>query len=128
MPRAVLLNRAKPFLSRAALLLLAVATTLPACAGNRSSPPVDPATPAFVEVQNQSFYDMTVYVVRSGARTRLGVVNGNSTAMFEIPRGFVNPGLPIRFMADPIGGSRTPFSEEIPVNPGDTIVMTIPPN
>ena len=115
-------------MSKLTLMLLAIAVAGPACAGNRSAEPVDPNAPAFVEVQNQSFYDMTVYVVRSGSRTRLGMVNGNSTAVFEIPRTFVNPGLPIRFMADPIGSSRTPFSQEIPVNPGDTIVLQIPPN
>jgi len=40
----------------------------------------------------------------------------------------VNPGLPIRFQADPIGSSRTPFSQEISVSPGDTLVLRIPPS
>jgi hypothetical protein len=98
-----------------------------ACGANRSAEPVDPAAPAMVEVENQSFYDMTVYVVRGGMRTRLGTVSGHSQATFLIPRSFVNVGLPISFMADPIGGSQTPFSQEIPVGPGDTVVLTIPP-
>src|SRR4029453_16598799 len=89
-----------------------------ACSKN-PAPPVDLATPAFVEVQKQSFYDMTIYAIRSGMRIRLGQVGGNSTATFELPRNLVNPGVPIRFQADPIGSSRTPFSEEIGVNPGD---------
>jgi hypothetical protein len=83
--------------------------------------------PAYVQVENQSFYDMTVYAVRSGMKIRLGIVSGNTTAMFEIPRSLVSPGLPIRFMADPVGSSRTPFSEEIGVSPGDTLVLRIPP-
>jgi hypothetical protein len=39
----------------------------------------------------------------------------------------VNQGIPIRFQADPIGGNRTPFSEEITVSPGETVVLRIPP-
>ena len=70
---------------------------------------------------------MTVYVMRSGQRVRLGQVSGNSTATFELPRTMVNPGLPIRFQADPIGSNRTPFSQEISVSPGDTVQLTIPP-
>ncbi|HKP28138.1 MAG TPA: hypothetical protein VJU15_02005 [Gemmatimonadales bacterium] len=107
----------------AAALLLVTA----AC-GGKSAPPVDPMAPAYVEVQNQGFLDMTVYALRSGQRIRLGQVSGNSTATFELPRTVVNPGLPIRFQADPIGGNRTPFSQEISVSPGDTVVLRIPPN
>lgn len=98
----------------------------PACSKSPAGP-VDPMAPTYVEVQNRAFLDMTVYVVRSGQRVRLGQVSGNSTATFELPRTMVNPGLPIRFQADPIGSSRTPFSQEISVNPGDTVQLTIPP-
>jgi hypothetical protein len=96
------------------------------CGGSRAGT-VDPAAAAYVEVRNQAFLDMTIYVLRGGARYRLGTVSGNSTAVFEIPRNFVNPGLPIAFLADPIGSQVTPYSHEIPVSPGDTVVLTIPP-
>lgn len=111
------------------LLPLALATTLllPSCS-KTPPPPVDPAAPAMVEVENQGFYDMNVYVLRGTMRVRLGTVSGNTTRVFEIPRTMVNPGLPIRFQADPIGGSRTPFSQEIAVSPGDTVVLRIPPS
>jgi hypothetical protein len=108
-----------------ATALLAV-TACVACSRGRPSE-VTPELPAFVEVRNQAFLDMNVYVLRGGARVRLGTVMGNSTAVFEIPRAYVNPGLPVRFMADPIGSNRTPYSHEIPINPGDRIVLTIPP-
>lgn len=109
------------------LVLLTLTITLAGCRGGRSGGRVDPQAPAFVEVENQSFYDMTVYIVRSGARVRLGTVSGNSTVLLEIPRTYVNPGLAIRFMADPIGSTRTPYSQEIAVWPGDTIRLRIPP-
>lgn len=107
-------------------LALALFAGGPACSKGPAAP-VDPMAPAYVEVQNRGFYDMTIYVIRSGQRVRLGQVSGNSTATFELPRTMVNPGLPIRFQADPIGSSRTPFSEEISVSPGDTVQLTIPP-
>jgi hypothetical protein len=109
-----------------AVLALSLATAGAACS-KQASAPVDPMAPAFVEVQNQGYLDMTIYVLRSGQRIRLGQVSGNSTATFELPRTVVNPGLPIRFQADPIGGNRTPFSQEIGVSPGDTVVLQIPP-
>ena len=107
--------------------LAAILMGLPAC-GKGPAPEVNPREPAYVQVENQAFYDMTVYAWRSGMRVRLGIVSGNSTAMFEVPRTMVNPGLPIRFQADPIGSSRTPFSQEISVSPGDTLVLRIPPS
>jgi len=33
----------------------------------------------------------------------------------------------LRFLADPIGGSRTPISEEIVVRNGDVVQLMIPP-
>jgi hypothetical protein len=36
-----------------------------------------------VEVENQNFYEATVYAYRSGYRTRLGVVQSQSTRSFE---------------------------------------------
>jgi hypothetical protein len=109
-----------------AIPLLVLTASLAAC-GKASPGAVDPQAPAYVEVQNQSFYDMTVYASRGGARIRLGMVSGNSTQVLQIPRTLVNPGVPIRFMADPVGGARTPYTEEIIINPGDTLVLRIPP-
>lgn len=106
-------------------LLLGFLTILPGCS-RAPLPEVNPMDPAYLEVQNQSFYDMTVYAFRGGSRIRLGTVTGNTTHVFTIPRSLVNPGMPLRFLADPIGGGRTPYSEEIIVNPGDTLVLRIP--
>ncbi len=80
-----------------------------------------------VQVQNQGFSDMVVYAVNGAQRIRLGLVNGNSTQTFTIPRHLVRGAGPIRFLADPIGGNRTPVSEELTVQPGDTVTLTIPP-
>jgi hypothetical protein len=110
-----------------AVSILSGLLTLSSCSKTPAAP-VDPMAPAYVEVQNQSFYDMTIYAHRSGMRVRLGQVSGHSTATFELPRNMVNPGVPIRFQADPIGRTVTPFSQEIGVHPGDTVVLRIPPS
>lgn len=84
--------------------------------------------PTAVQVDNRGFADMNVYAARSAQRVRLGMAPGNSTTVFTVPPGLVSGLTPLRFIADPIGGTRPSVSEEITVAPGDTVVMTIPPN
>jgi len=86
-----------------------------------------PSSATFVEVRNDAFLNMNIYLVRGSARYKLGDVSGNSTRMFEVPRNFVNPGLPVRFQADPIGSNRAAFSQEITLYPGDRLTIRIPP-
>ena len=80
-----------------------------------------------VQVQNQGFTDMVVYAVSGGQRIRLGLATGHSSNSFTIPRHLVRGAGPIRFLADPIGGNRSPVSEEMTVQPGDVVTLTIPP-
>lgn len=80
-----------------------------------------------VQVQNQGFTDMVVYAVNGGQRIRLGLATGHATKTFSIPRHLVRGAGQIRFLADPIGGNRTPVSEELTVLPGDIVTLTIPP-
>jgi hypothetical protein len=84
--------------------------------------------PATVEVENQAFSDITVYVIEGVQRQRLGVVSGNATTHLRIPERLLGRGSPLRFFADPIGGQGLPVTEEIMVEPGDTVRMTIPPS
>ncbi len=107
-----------------ALLTLVIGT---AC-GRTPPGSVDPTSGSYLEVQNQSFWDMNIYLIRSGGRTRLGSVPGKSTRVLTIPEMFVSPGIPVQFMADPIGGSRTPYSQSIDIAPRETIVLVIPPS
>jgi hypothetical protein len=114
------------------LLVALLAAVMPA-ACSRSSPDTDPnpeAGPnpdAMIRVDNRGFSDMTIYIVRGSQRIRLGVANGNSVATFTIRNQYTTNG-PLRFLADPIGSSRTPVSDEIVVNPGDMVTLEIPPN
>lgn len=80
-----------------------------------------------VQVDNQGFSDMTVYAARSSQRQRLGLAPGHTITLLDVPPGLVSGLTPLRFIADPIGGTRASVSEEVTVAPGDTVVMTIPP-
>jgi hypothetical protein len=98
-----------------------------ACAGRSQETEPEPAESAMVQVQNQGFSDMVVFAVNGAQRIRLGMVTGNSTQTFTIPRHLVRGAGPIRFLADPIGSNQTPVSEELTVQPGDIVTLTIPP-
>jgi hypothetical protein len=104
-----------------ALILLA------ACGGRSAQSSPDPDAQAMLQVENRSFSDMVIYAVDSGQRIRLGIVTGNSTRSFPLPTYLVGAGGRLRLLADPIGGNRTPVSEELTVQPGDIVTLTIPP-
>ncbi len=80
-----------------------------------------------LRVENRGFNDMVIYAVSGAQRVRLGMANGNSTRSFTIPRYLIRGAGPLRFLADPIGGNRTPVSDEMTVHPGDIVTLTIPP-
>lgn len=80
-----------------------------------------------LQVENQSFSDMVIYAVSGAQRVRLGLATGNSTKSFTIPTYLIRGAGPLRFLADPIGSNRTPVSEEMAVQPGDIVSLTIPP-
>jgi hypothetical protein len=111
---------------RFALFLLLLAL-MPACTRSRSARPPAAVEPAYVRISNQSWLDMNVYVLRSSQRIRLGTVGANQTQRFRLPQNLIFGATPLRFMADPIGSSRTAQSFEIVVSPGDEVTLTIPP-
>ena len=117
-----------PFgLSARGLVLALVVTSLGCSTGRRAHNADEGPVRTTIEVQNQDFNDMTVYVLSNGARTRLGIAPGNKTTVLTIPE-YLIIGVPLmRFVADPIGGNRTPVSEEVDVNSGDQLVMIIQP-
>lgn len=98
-----------------------------ACGGRSNETSPSPNNPAVVQVENQGFADMVIYAVNGGQRIRLGLATGNTRKSFTLPGYLVRSGGPIRFLADPVGGNRTPVSEEMTVQPGDVVTLTIPP-
>jgi hypothetical protein len=78
-----------------------------------------------VRVENRNFLDMKIYILRGAERIRIGTVTGNSTQVFTIPEGLIFGSGLVRFLADPIGGTDTPISQEISVRQGDVVELII---
>jgi hypothetical protein len=107
-------------------LLLAAVLAAPACAssGANASRQEEQAS---VVVDNRALLDHTIYVLRGSQRVRLGIATGLTKTKLTIPSGVILGATTLRFLADPIGGTRNPVSEEINIVPGDEIGLTIPP-
>ena len=80
-----------------------------------------------LQVENRGFSDMVIYAVSGEQRIRLGLSTGNSSKSFTIPNYLLRGGVPLHFLADPVGGDRSPISEEMTVEPGEIVGITIPP-
>ncbi len=94
----------------AVVLLVAV---LPACSHNpEPKPEGPPPKTTMLRVNNQNFYDMEIFLVRFGSRTRLGLAPGNSSTNFEFPSQFLQSGTgTVRFEAHPVGATGRAFTE-----------------
>lgn len=104
----------------ALLLLLAIVTTATACSSRRR-PRDETFPPITVEVENQNFYDATVYLVWQSSRRRLGVASGNARESFTTNWG----GPEVTVMIEMLAGRRYQ-SIPIGVSPGDGLVVVIP--
>lgn len=113
-------------LNRGVLVIASAAVA--ACASSQSNAAVSRDEPAAVIVDNRSVLDMNIYVIRAGQRIRLGTAGGLNKTRLTIPGSLVFGATTLRFLADPIGSSRSPVSEEINVSAGDEIELTIPPS
>lgn len=109
-----------------AFLATFVTAGLSACYGKGKNAPA-PIARTTVRVINQGFLDRNIYAYRGSQRVRLGTVTGNSTQVLTIPPSIVQGSLSLRFVADPIGGRAPSATQEIAVNAGDEVQLTIPP-
>lgn len=106
---------------------LTLALLLAFCSSNPRSQQAGQQPDTYVSVDNQSTLDMNIYVLRGAQRIRLGTATAHMTTRLRLPRDVVFGITSLRFLADPIGSSRTPVSQEIAVTAGDEIVLRIPP-
>lgn len=105
--------------------VLLVAGVLAACA---SAPPSDTVgPPSIVEVSNYNPLDVHVYVIVSGQRVSLGIVTTSNTESFRLPR-LAFSSRNVAFLAEPIGSRRRYVSDELLIEPGDTVVWRITDN
>jgi hypothetical protein len=110
--------------------LLVIAALLAGCAGKAEDPDpdVEPARSSAevgLEVENQGWSDIVIYLVRGTAVDRLGMVGSLNTKTFVFPFRKLGVGTDVRLRADPIGGPRTFTSENLLVQPGQWIKWTL---
>ena len=109
-------------------LALTLVLALAACGARSTMADRDPDAATVLEVQNQSNLDMTIYALREGGeRVRLGSVTAHLTEELVIPPRLLFGVTALRFQADPVGADRSPVTQTITVEPGDTVVLIIPP-
>jgi hypothetical protein len=115
-----------------------VALSLGCSAGRSSAPtPAPERNPALaetaasergktrVEIDNQNFSDMNIYVINGGVRVLLGSAAGLSRTTLQIPTGLTGGDWQVRLLADPIGGSTPIRTPELTVPPGQNVYWTI---
>lgn len=85
-----------------------------------------PSVPVSVEIQNQNFHDMAVFLETANQRVRIAsVVGGNQERAEVAPTYFV--GGSIRLVAEPVGPREVYRSDWMTVSQGDRIVFRIGP-
>lgn len=111
---------------RALRVLIAGLLAVGGCRSSQTEQAPLPELPVTLRVDNRAFYDMNVFVVFHGSRVRVGLATGNKATSFRLPVR-ISGSEPLQFIADPVGGNRLPTSDEITVQPGDTVTIVIPP-
>lgn len=112
---------------RRALLALALALALApgGCTmlrrGGDESDRTEKKRETLLVVENRHWADVTVYVIRGGARARMGTVTSMSTVTFVVPPEMLSAGADIRLLADPVGSTTEFLSELVRVEPGEEI-------
>lgn len=99
-----------------------------------SPPPAEPApkqtadTPTGavrVEVDNENYSDMNIYLVNAGTPVLLGYAPGLAKTTLSLPPGTLGSRWQVRLLADPIGGSPAIRTPSLQVAPGQNVYWTI---
>jgi hypothetical protein len=115
------------YLKRSLFIMFTLTAGACASSGSNAAAEERRQETATVVVDNRALLDMTIYALRGAQRVRLGTAAGLSKTKLNIPASLVYGATSLRFIADPIGGNRSPVSEEIAIQAGDEIGLTIPP-
>jgi hypothetical protein len=92
-------------------------------ARDRDSTPEPGSLP--VQIDNQNFSDMNVYVVTDGQRWLLGQAGGMARTTLSIPAGIARGSGRVRLLAEPIGGLQPFTTPVLLVPPGQQVYWTI---
>jgi hypothetical protein len=80
-----------------------------------------------LEVENQNFADMTIFLVNGGQRIRLGRATGKTKTAMRLPRNVLTFPRELQFLAEPAGGQSGGSTSRIWVTPGDTVLLIVTP-
>lgn len=111
--------------SRALLAAVLLVFLLPSCASTRGGPASPPGPVTVVEVQNRNWADITIYVIRSGMRQRLGSVVSMTTERLKVPAGVLSGSEGIRLHVEVLGSRDAFTTEAIQVQPGDRVQFDV---
>jgi len=98
-----------------------------ACGASRTTPTSNPEPSSDeipVQIDNQNFSDMEIYVVRNGQRLLIGQAGGLTKTTLTIRNAARGDGR-VRLLAEPIGGARPIATPTLVVPPGQSIFWTI---
>ena len=115
---------------RGASAAVIAALLVTGCGGSPQSPVTGPAPEGASRliVNNRSLADMDIYLVKSGARTRLGMAPGGKTSEFILQPGQLAGVGTIHFVAEPFGASGRPVtSEPVHIRPSSVTTFDISP-
>ncbi|MFL5516334.1 MAG: hypothetical protein ACJ8DJ_09260 [Gemmatimonadales bacterium] len=93
--------------------------------GEAQTPAAAANVPVGLEVENHGWADIVVYLVRGTAEERLGTVGSLNSTVFTFPFHRLGTGNDARLKADPIGSDRVFYSEDIHIQPGQSIKWTL---
>lgn len=78
-----------------------------------------------IQVKNFNWSDVTIYMLRGGVRTRLGMVTSMGEALFRLPGTMFAASSDVRLILDPIGSPLAFTTEPIYVRPGQMVQMNV---
>ena len=116
---------------RLALAAIVVALATSACNSSRIGSAAGDIAPAFtpvaVELRNENYNDMAVYVIAHGVASRVGTVMGNETSTIKVDPSFFEA-QDAQIIARPIGGIGGATTGRLVLRPGDNLEFRIAQN
>ena len=92
-----------------------------ACTTGRTEQPLGEPMPPMIAVRNDNFADVTAYVLRNGARFRLGMVHSMTTETFKV----VDTPTPIRVLVVTFASGERFATEELVVRANQRLDLTV---
>lgn len=106
--------------------LLAISCTKPTASSPFTGGAADrQAREIRIEVVNNNFADMSIYVMDGARNFRLGDVTGKTTARFTLDPNQISPSGGLRLLADPVGSRDAFLSDPVSAGPASSVVFTI---